>query len=289
MTKELYDSIVHQIEANSYGDDEFPFIKGLLANLSREEIMPLKTLLSFNPDKRPKCEELIKFPFFKASTPFERKGPLPSNPESRRVHTEGQASGRESQWQKAQYNSLKKTKEDHNRQMNNSVSAVKKTASEKNNNSSWWNLDLFGEQSHIGDAHPKQEGGGEMFNMQTRSPTFFNNPNLNTFAKPIQMPLMDISQGNFENENSPNDKGWPGQKSGTKKTYASGEFPMMNKPQYHSISKENYRQPEGHLSNKKVRNDYKREIPYIYRIERILICQNSTLLVAKTTEEQVLS
>jgi len=65
MNKELYENVILQINSRNYSDEDFPLIKELARNLSKNEEMILKSLLVFNPHKRPNCDILLEYPFFK--------------------------------------------------------------------------------------------------------------------------------------------------------------------------------------------------------------------------------
>ena len=65
MNKELYEKVINHINARNFSGDEFPLIKELTRNLSKNEEMILKSLLAFNPHKRPNCDILLEYPFFK--------------------------------------------------------------------------------------------------------------------------------------------------------------------------------------------------------------------------------
>ncbi len=65
MNKELYEKVINHINSRDFSGEEFPLIKELTKNLSKNEEMILKSLLVFNPHKRPNCDILLEYPFFK--------------------------------------------------------------------------------------------------------------------------------------------------------------------------------------------------------------------------------
>lgn len=125
MSKELYDAIIRHLYTNSTQKNSSPLINELLRNIQPESGILLRALLSFNPDKRPRCEELMQFSFLRASmlTEYEEE----AAPETKLKSGQPSTS-----------NLLERDQRD--------LSNVKpKAPSEKNDTSSWWNLDLFGE------------------------------------------------------------------------------------------------------------------------------------------------
>jgi len=73
MSQELYETILEHINSRVYNDNEFPLITELVKNLSKNEAKVLTSLLLFNPNKRPRCDILIQFPFFKSYVPDKHR------------------------------------------------------------------------------------------------------------------------------------------------------------------------------------------------------------------------
>jgi len=122
MSKELYDSIIRHLYTNSSQKGSAPLINELLQNIQPESGILLRALLSFNPDKRPRCEELMQFSFLRASMLTEYEEEEETVPQNKLKSGQPSTS---------------------NLQDQRDLSNVK--PNEKNDNSSWWNLDLFGE------------------------------------------------------------------------------------------------------------------------------------------------
>ena len=73
MSKELYESVIDNFNHRTINEEEFPLIKELLRSISKNETKVLSSLLLFNPNKRPKCDILFQFPFFKNYTHSKRQ------------------------------------------------------------------------------------------------------------------------------------------------------------------------------------------------------------------------
>ena len=65
MSKELYENVEQHIESRNFDKTEFPLIKELVKSLSKNEKQILLSLLVFNPNKRPRSDILLEYPFFK--------------------------------------------------------------------------------------------------------------------------------------------------------------------------------------------------------------------------------
>jgi Protein kinase domain len=76
MSQELYETILEHLNSRIYKDNEFPLIGELTRSLSKSEAKVLTSLLLFNPNKRPRCEILIQFPFFKSYTPERHRNSI---------------------------------------------------------------------------------------------------------------------------------------------------------------------------------------------------------------------
>lgn len=68
ISKEAYETVLDHMYSRNLNEEDFPLIKELVKNLSKKEEKVLTSLLVFNPNKRPRCEMLLEFPFFKNFT-----------------------------------------------------------------------------------------------------------------------------------------------------------------------------------------------------------------------------
>ena len=202
MTKELYESIIKQIKSRDYVDREPPFIRDLLKSLTPEEALPLTTLFSFNPDKRPDCEELTNFPFFRTAVPIDYKSFIISPEDYQTEQSKERGSSPIDPTFLKGY-AVPKVAAREDGGAHESMSGMRvKTQSDKNT-SSWWNLDLFGEHALAGPNGYKHDGyKTEGHNPEYASPTFQHKPEIATFNKPMREFLeeednQNQSQGHF--------------------------------------------------------------------------------------------
>ena len=202
MTKELYESIIKQIKSRDYVDQEPPFIRDLLKSLTPEEALPLTTLFSFNPDKRPDCEELTNFPFFRAAVPIDYKSFIISPEDYQTEQSKERSSSPLDPAFLKGYAKPKVAAREEGTHVD-SISGMRVKTQSDQNTSSWWNLDLFGEHTLSGPNVYKHDGSkAEAHNPDFASPTFQHKPETATFNKPMRQYLdeennQDWSQGHF--------------------------------------------------------------------------------------------
>lgn len=135
MSQELYDTILEHLNSRIYNDNEFPLITELVKSLSKSEAKVLNSLLLFNPNKRPRCEILIQFPFFKSYTPERHRASVDYIAQNEIDETIPASK------QSAIKNSVSKT---HNESMKEPSTVYAMDNSHDTsirNTSNWWNID----------------------------------------------------------------------------------------------------------------------------------------------------
>ena len=139
MGRELYEKVVKSINTRDYSEDEFPLIKELLKNLSKNEEMILVSLLVFNPNKRPRCDYLLEYPFFKAYTPKNQRSSPEESQKSEEINQIRSLINNSSpvDYQTKKVDSYEKGMYS---QKKGTGSVEKNKNSEQGNN--WWNTDL---------------------------------------------------------------------------------------------------------------------------------------------------
>ena len=192
MTKELYDSVIEHLQSRNQGGNQHPHIVSLVKNIPQEAAMVLTALLLFNPDKRPSCERLIQFPFFKASILSEYQGFFSSTEPSYREKTTTRSEARLS------HNSMRQDQKTRN---DSEASNVRiKTGSDRHNTSSWWNLDIFAEE-------PQGKGNSHRIGLENQginhpefaSPTFVQGNETRDFPKVGNNTLKDSKNDSQRN------------------------------------------------------------------------------------------
>jgi len=142
MARELYEKVVKNLSARDYSEEEFPLIKELLKNLSKNEEMILVSLLVFNPNKRPHCDYLLEYPFFKSYTPKKQSNSPEGSQKSEEINQLRSLINNSSPYD---YETRRAAEQNYEKGMysqKKGMESSQKKNKELDQSNNWWNSDL---------------------------------------------------------------------------------------------------------------------------------------------------